>query len=260
MGKFPALLLALLAAAPAAANELAANRELLRKSLRLLREDWQSMSNYLFTTRREKRELSAEGKPKATESLTWRRELYKGVVVSRRIHRDDRPLSPEEARAVEAAIRKAAEHKRPPRLGGDEGWLAEMADALDFRSAGEQAMDGMRALVFDFTPRPGYKAVTSRARVCAGVRGRAYVEPASSQLLRVDAEVFNEVGIGFGLVGRIASGSQFHLKRRPVGADWVRVEQRIRFDVRILLVKSVRNEIFTTHSDFHPFPDRQAAR
>ena len=84
------------------------------------------------------------------------------------------------------------------------------------------------------------------------VRARLWLDEQTSELVAGDAEAFDTVAIGWGIVGRIEKGTRFSLKRREVDATWVNEEQTIRFAARFLLVKSVAQELTFRWSNFVP--------
>jgi hypothetical protein len=130
-------------------------------------------------------------------------------------------------------------------------WLREIPDALEFRLAGEETIGGRPVLVVECSPRPGYRARNQRARLFEKSRGRLWIDKAESQLVRGEAEVFETVGIGWGVLAKIEKGTKFHLQRVRVADDvWLPEVQTVRFAARLLLVKNARHEFTTRYSDF----------
>lgn len=130
-----------------------------------------------------------------------------------------------------------------PRRKEDTSWLAEFPEALEYKKVGEEEIAGRMAWVLECSPRPGYKAKSLRARVFEKTRGKVWIDVADSQLVRVDAAVFDTVNIGWGMAAKIQKGTRFQIDRRklPDGA-WLPESQTIRFTAKVMMVKSLGME------------------
>lgn len=266
-------LAALPAAAAAAQPQPADLRELVRKSLSGLKNGEENRGRFLFKARNDRSELDASGKPISTQSYAWERIEIDGFTFGRTLERNGRALTAEERKAEEAAIEgRLAELKAPTqkasvtrrasagRRGAEEDWFLEFPDALEFKLLGELGMDGRAVLHLDAQPRAGYRARNMRARVFEKMKGQIWLDKATSELVQADAEMFDTVSVGFGILGRIDKGTRFQMHRRimPDGS-WLTDRQRIRFGARIMLVKNLRNESFTEWTDFRPRAKSAAA-
>src|SRR5262249_519728 len=178
---------------------------------------------------------------------------------------DGKPIPEEERRKNEELIRKRlAERKAmtPEQLqkmreerrkkGNDESaWLKEFPEALDYKPAGEEIIDGRPALLLECSPRQGYQAKNMRARVFEKLRGRIWIDKAESELVKADVEMFDTVNLGWGFLGRIEKGTRFLIKRKKVAEGlWFNEAETYKFAARLMMVKSIRNEITTQFSDF----------
>lgn len=241
-------------------------RELVRKSLGGLKNGEENRDRFLFRARNERSELDTAGKPIATQSHTWERIEIDGFPFGRTLERNGKPLTAEERKAEDAAMQsRLAELKSPVqkaniagsapprRRGVDEDWFLELPDALEFKLLGEIAMDGRAVLHLDAQPRAGYRARNMRARVFEKMKGQLWLDKATSELVQADAEMFDTVNVGFGLLGRIDKGTRFQMHRRIMhDGTWVTDRQKVRFGARIMLVKNLRSESFTEWTDFRP--------
>ncbi|MCC6539424.1 MAG: hypothetical protein IT162_17870 [Bryobacterales bacterium] len=250
-------------------------RELVRKSLGGLKNGEQTRDRFLFQARNERSELDAEGKPIATQSYTWERIELDGFTFGRTLTRNGKPLTVEERKAEDAAIQsRLAELKSPVkkadaaaatdsrrRRGVDEEWFLEFPDALEFKLLGEVTLDSRAVLHLDAQPRAGYRARHMRARVFEKMKGQLWLDKATSELVQADAEMFDTVSVGFGILGRIDKGTRFQLHRRIMAdGSWLIDRQKIRFGARIMLVKNLRSEAFTEWTDFRPRAATPASR
>src|SRR5262249_41008540 len=197
-------------------------------------------------------------------------EPFEELVITRVIARNDKPLDAEEAKKQEEIIRarvvsaraanaNTSQRKPAARNNDDDEILRGFVEALEFKLTGTEKRNGRETLVLEFSPRPNYTVKSYKLRICEKVRGKAWIDKESSQLARADAEVFETVSIGFGVVGRIAKGTTFHIERREVAPGmWLPESQLVKADARLLLVKTVRTESDTRFSEFQPRPLREA--
>lgn len=252
--------------APLCSSSLEQNRQAIRKALDLAERDEENFERFLFLRRREVREYDASGRLKSREAETVRRRLFAGQVLQLVVARDDRPLSPQEQAAQEQRLAEhIAAHRdqtarqllrsKARRGGEDRAFLRELPDALDYELQGTETVLARRTLVYSFRPRPGYTPRSLKARMFEKVRGTAWIDQATGQMVKVDAEVFDTVNVGLGLAGKIGKGTRFFLQRREVAPGvWLVERQSIRLDLRILLVKALRREVEVLYSEFQPLP------
>ena len=169
------------------------------------------------------------------------------------IQKNGRKLSEEELRKQEETIRTqiakekglTAEEREKRRLKAaeDDGWMKEIADALEYKYTGDESIDGRPAYVLLFSPRPGYSAKNVRARLFEKTNGKLWIDKADRELVKGQAETFAPVNI--------EKGTRFSLQRRrlPEGA-WLLDNQMVRFAARIALFKYMSNEVITRLSDY----------
>lgn len=220
------------------------NRALLRSVFERLREGETQRNEYPFTRYSSRKELAPNGSVKEGHTTVSRNELRNGASVLRVIERDGKPVPQEEtpAQARETPIPDSQRKAREQRQPGGNAWLLEFPDATDCRVTGEEAADGRPALALECTPHAGYRPKSTLARVFAKMRSRLWIDKSDSQLAKAEGTVFEPVTIGWGLVGKVEKGTEFHIqrKRMPAGA-WLSSLESIRVDARILF-KSMRLE------------------
>jgi len=240
-------------------------RAMVRQSLARLEESNKKLADYGFVRRVERRQFTSGGALKSAQSWVVRREFQDGFQVHRLLERDGRPVPEEERRRSEEAIakrlaelkamtpeqRQKMREERQRKAGDQDAWLKEFPEALDYRLAGEETIDGRPAWVLECSPRSGYRPKNMRARVFQKVRGRIWIDKEESELARVEAEVFETVPVGWGLLGRIDKGTRFFLERKKVApGTWFTESEIVKFAARVMLVKSLNHEISTRFSDF----------
>jgi hypothetical protein len=140
------------------------------------------------------------------------------------------------------------------RIETRDSWWKEFPEALEFRKVGEESVNGRPALVLSFSPRPGYKPKDLRARFAAKLRGKVWIDQSDTEFVRADAEVFEPVSIGWGVVGKVDKGARMTLERhKTADGAWVPDSQMTRFIAR-LLVKTWGQEQTTRYAEYHRKP------
>jgi hypothetical protein len=249
-------------------------RSLVRQSLAGLEQSSKKIADYAFLRRAERKEYSSKGELRSTKSWLTRRELQDGFMVTRLVERDGRPIPESERLQNEQTLHKRLaelkaltpeqlqkrreENRRRER--DEDAWLKEFPDALDYKLVGEETLDGRPALILEATPRPGYRPKNLRARVFEKVRGRVWIDKADSQLAQAEAEVFDTVNIGWGFLGRIDKGTRFFIRRKRVADNtWLPEQETVKFDARMMLVKSMHQELTTRTWDYRHRTETAAA-
>ncbi len=264
------------AAGLTAAESPVSLRELVRKAVAGLHLEEEHRDAYLFRARTERKELDADGKVSSQRSHVWERIEIDGFPFGRTLERDGKPLTDAERKSEDAAINKRlAVLKAPPsvlaslagdsestvtpkRRGQQGEWFHEFPQALDFQLLGEETINGRPALHLNAEPRPGYQAKNMRARIFGKLKAQLWIDKASAELVKADAEMFDTVSVGFGM-GRVEKGTRFRIQRRLVSDGvWLIESQSMRFGARIFYFKNMRTEASTQWSDFRPRPVKAA--
>ena len=237
---------------------------MLRGSLEKLQDGDRLMGDYSYARYNVRREFDTAGALKAEHTMLSHHAFEDGYGYMQQAQRDgktvpdaERKLSQNAARARAAQLRgmspAARAQAEPPTRSRapEQSFLKEFPDALDFKKVGEEMIGGRRTLVLECEPRPGYKATNMRARMFEKVRGKIWLDAAEKQMVRIDAEMFDGVNIGWGMIGKVQKGTRFHLERRRVAdGSWLPESQDIRFTARILVFKTLSQEEITRYSEF----------
>ena len=230
-------------------QEAVQNRDRVRASLKQLQEAARRKDDYLYERRMAKRELTVEGKVRVQSVTTMRRDPWEELAVMRVIAKDDKPLTAEESAKQEERLRRGViEMRRTPRKPKfeEETWMDELPDALEFRHVGEEMRHGRPADMYTFEPRVGYRAKSLRAKAFANIKGKVWVDQAEGEMTKLDVEVVDAINVGFGLLGKLEKGTHFEMERKKWQSGvWFEEWQRVRYDLRMMMVKSLRQEIET---------------
>jgi len=133
----------------------------------------------------------------------------------------------EEERKLQREIRKRqseSHHERTRRIekylkerNQDHAMMKEMAEAFHYSLVGEERLDGHQVWVLEATPRPGYVPHSRESRVLTGMQGMLWIDQATYQWVKVEAEVTRPVSF-FGFLARVGAGTKFLLEQAPVNA------------------------------------------
>jgi hypothetical protein len=241
-------------------------RELVRKSLVELLRDDRNMSDYLFERRTHQREFDSAGKLKSQTSVVVQREERDGVAFGHVLERNGQPVSGDERAKDEGRIRKRIAEAKSVDANDrenkkeDYSWVREIPEAMEYKLAGQEQLNGREAYVLECFPRPGYQARNIRTRVFEKTRGKMWIDKADGQLVKGDMEVFDTVSVGWGILGRIDKGTRFLLTRQKFhGVVWLPARQEMHLDVRVMMMKDLRRHVVTEYAGYKRRPSRMTA-
>lgn len=101
-----------------------------------------------------------------------------------------------------------------------------------------------------FRPNPDYAPPTYEARVIHSLAGTILIDPEHKRLAKVSGQLMNRVEFGYGLLGRIDSGT-VELGRVPVGPqEWKTAFISIHFTGRLAIFKSISKDQYERRSEF----------
>lgn len=231
----------------------------MRQSFERMMVSEKRLEDYGFVRRMHRKEMNSDGSVKKEERLVVRRELFEGDFATFVIEKNGVATTPAQRAQAEAearAARKAGKARgRASGRPGEDGWIEEFPEALLYTLEGEQSINGRKVWVLRCEPRPGYKPKNIRAKVFEKMRGKVWIDQLEKDIVRVDAEMFDAVSVGFGVLGKIDKGTRFHLDRiRTSEGVWLTAKTDVRFAVRIMLFKYLFNEIVSETSDYRLRP------
>jgi hypothetical protein len=242
-------------------------RQLVRESADKEIENTRRQRNYTYIQRTEERRKDGAGRVRSVESRTWEILALSGEPERKLIAKDDRELSPKEARKEEERIRKLIEKygredagKRRRRIEksekaaeDDKRFVREIADAYRFRFVGTDTLDGRSMYVIDANPVPGYKPRHKDAGMLPKFKFRAWVDVAERQWVKLDIESIDTVSFGL-FLARIGKGSRILLEQTRVNEEvWLPKHGAVTLDARIALLKKLNLEVDVTFRDYKKF-------
>lgn len=207
--------------------------------------DREQFRNWMFLI--EKR----EGKQTLTEvqADTKTGPLYRLLAI------DGRALNPDQRRQDDARIRNLLKDPKPLQKlkesqKDDELKLQKLVSLMP--QAFVYDYDGFEEdlLRIKFRPNPAYSPSSYEARIVHSLAGTILVDPAQKRLAKVVAHLTGRVDFGYGLLGRVDSGT-VELRRIEVTPQlWKTSFINIQFAGRIALFKSFTKDQYEQRSDF----------
>jgi hypothetical protein len=83
------------------------------------------------------------------------------------------------------------------------------------------------------------------------LNGTIWIDKVDKELTRAEAEMFDTVNVGFGLLGKIEKGTRFEISRRKhADGPWLTDTEHVRFAARVMLLKSLNTEILNRYSEY----------
>jgi hypothetical protein len=262
-------------AAPVPARNLTATPELSQDQIRnLVREaaekDVQNdkkQRDYTYIQREQQYQLDGKGRVKSRDSKTYEIMVLYQEPVRKLIAKDDKPLSQGDARKEDDKIQKIIE-KRKNESEGERGkrlekqnkeqeegrqFVKEIADAYNFRYAGEATQDGRKSLVIDAEPRPGYEPHMKDAKFLPKFSFRVWLDEAEKQWVKLDIRCIDTVSVGLFLL-RLHKGSNIQIEQVRVNDEvWLPRHVALKLDARLALLKGINLEEDVTFRDYKKF-------
>jgi hypothetical protein len=115
---------------------------------------------------------------------------------------------------------------------------------------------GMTEVVIDYEPNPKFHPPTTTAEALTGLRGRAWIDSQSKQLVRMEGNIFQGINFGWGMIAHIYPGGTLMIQQADAGnGRWIFTHFTQRITVRALLVKTLNIKTDVEASSFQPVPD-----
>jgi hypothetical protein len=258
------VLLGLVAAATVWAQD---PRELVRRAIEQDQLDWLRMRDYTWQERSVTKRLDAHGQVQSTRRETRETLILYGQPQRRTLERDGKPLTPDEQRAeqkrlddVAARLSKESPAERQRRLEQSEkarkrefAFLSEIPDLLDLRLDGESAIDGRPVWIVSGTPRPGAEAKSRDARMLLKVRGRMWIDQATYQWARVEAQTIDTISWGL-FLARLNPGARLTFEQMEVNSEiWLPKRLHLAGSGRVALLKRLAEDQEIEWSHYQKF-------
>jgi hypothetical protein len=274
------LMLALPAAQPATQPLTPEQAAMMRRALDGVARDEETRLHFACTLERRSYRVNAIGKVSNGDVRTY--DVRPSALEPRRLAQrlvsvNGVPLSPEDQRRErEREEREAARRQRelasetPAQRAIRTDREAEHADLLRrrladvervfrFEAAGREMIDGARLFLTTMTPRQDAQTQSDVGKHLKKLRGRVWFDEAAAQIARVEVETIGDLTFGWGMIGRVGTGSRMLYRRAPVAnGTWLPVEARFTGSGRTLMLLPFQLETWSKYGDYRTAPPAAA--
>jgi len=242
-------------------------RNLIREAAEKDMENDKKQRDYTYIQREEEHKLDGNGQLKSSQSRTYEIMVLYDEPVQKLIAKNDKSLSDSDARKEDEKVQKMIEKRknesdsaRKKRLekqekDREEGrqFVKEISDAYDFRSSGQEDLDGRNTLVIDADPRPGYEPHMKEAKFLPKFRFRVWIDQAEKQWVKLDIQCIDTVSVALFLL-RLHKGSSIQIEQVRVNDEvWLPRRVALKLDARLALLKGVNIAEDVTYRDYKKF-------
>lgn len=152
--------------------------------------------------------------------------------------------------APERARRLAEERKEEQEFREQ---VADVERVFRFEPRGHETVDGRRLAVFELIPQPQAQTKSKEGRLLKKWRGRGWVEEAEAQLVRLQMDAFDDLDIGWGVIGHLDRGSSAEYRRaRQADGTWLPVSVEFRGGGRTLLLLPFQIHTWAKYNSYRP--------
>ena len=242
-------------------------QDIIRRSVEVNEANWKEAPNYSFIER------DVESKHDSVKTIkTYEVLMIEGSQYNKVIAINDRPLSPREKALEEQKLlqeiqkrQHESSRERTKRMAKymrersqDHAMMKEMVEAFTYTLAGEDKVNGHDVWVLDATPKPGYQPRSHEAKVLTGMRGKLWIDKATYQWAKVDAQVVKPVSF-YGFFAKVGPGTRFVLEQEPVTRDlWLPKHFSVKVNASALGFINENSTEEDTYQNYRPMPKAMA--
>jgi hypothetical protein len=216
-----------LACGCAAGIKAADPNEIMSHSIKLAEANWSEAPHYSFTR------TDANGEEGSRSGgKTYRVLMIDGSPYLKIIAEEGHDLAPAAAREEDQKFQRELSKRRTesPRerrkrvqkyteeRDRDHAFLAEIGAAFEFSMADEQQSKKGAFWLVEAKPKRGYDPPTREGKVLAGMNVKFWIDKATGQWQRIEAQAEKPVSI-YGLLARVNPGARFTLEQEQVSAN-----------------------------------------
>ena len=182
--------------------------------------------------------------------------------IARLIAVDDKPLTPERAKAERDRLDNLLAHpelqaRRHKKEQEDSSRTNEMVrllpDAFLYTYRGTVNTPNGPAWRLTFMPNQDFIPPDREAQVYHGMAGELWIDCAQKRLARLDAHLISDVNFGWGVIGRLYKGGTILVVQQDVGDNhWESLHLKLNLTGKILMVHSVTFQSTEDTSDYKP--------
>ena len=224
--------------------------------------------NYTWHTRATTEDVDGSGKVTKTEVEDAEVFFVNGHEISRTVAKDGKPLAGHDADKEQERVTKLVEKADAtppgqPLEGRDQPVsISHLLEIMEVRNPRRESYRGRPTIVFEFLGRKDAKTHGMVEDASKKIAGTIWIDEKDREVARMEARFTENFHVGGGLVANLAKGSNFTFEQAPVtGEIWLPTSAEGRVDVRVLLVKGIRQHFVEQDMGYERFKvDAEAAK
>jgi hypothetical protein len=239
-----------------------------------LRSDRLLQVQYTYNLKETETQLDKNGNPKKVEVKEY--EVYPSLdeefTYMRLIAQNGLPLDPEKIekqdrgydkkiKEREKDLEKEGTNERARRNQREEEEkrkenqvIDELFRLYEIKMVGREVIDGRSAIQLTFQPVSDAKPATKEGKLLVKVAGRAWVCEEDHQVMRIEAELIDNISFGLGFLARLNKGAKAAFVRRRVNNEiWLPAAAHFSGTARVLLLKGIRIQNDSEFSGYKKF-------
>lgn len=182
--------------------------------------------------------------------------------IARLIAVDDKPLTPDRAKAERARLDnllahpelQAHRHKKEQEDSGRSNEMIRLLpDAFLYTYRGIVNTPSGPAWRLTFEPNQKFIPPDREAEVYHGMAGELWIDCGQKRMSKLDAHLISDVDFGWGIVGRLFKGGTILVVQQDVGEHhWETVHLKLNLTGKILMLKSLVIQSIEDGSNYKP--------
>jgi hypothetical protein len=214
--------------------------------------------NYTFSVSQIVQEMDSKGQVTKTETTEYEVFYVHSWAITQEVKKDGKPLTAEEQKKVSERVTKAVENAEKPEpeqhKNNQSISLLHMLEIMDVRNPRRESFRGRQTIVFDVVGRKDAKSHNLSEDASKKLQGTIWVDETDRQVARLEAVFNDNFHVGGGLVANIQKGSRFSFDQAPVNGEiWLPSGGEVTIEMRLLLVKGIRQHIVIRDYDYKRF-------
>ena len=188
-----------------------------------------------------KRLIAVDGKPLPPADLARRDEEHRRNVLAE--YERDKTETPA---ARNARLAKEAQERRERDAIVNDAFAVFEATVI-----GRDTIDGHGVVVLWIRPRKNVSPRTREGGYMTKFAGKLWVVEADGQIVKLDLAAFDDISVGYGVVGRVHDGARLEFARRRVNNEaWLPAWSHISAKGRTLMFRPFDFDVRTDYTDY----------
>ncbi len=188
-----------------------------------------------------KRLVAVDGKPLPPADLARRDEEHRRNVLAE--YERDKAETPA---ARNARLAKEAQERRERDAIVNDAFAVFEATVI-----GRDTIDGQGVVVLWIRPRQNVSPRTREGGYMTKFAGKLWVVEADGQIVKLDLTAFDDISVGYGVVGRVHEGARLEFARRRVNNEaWLPAWSHITAKGRTLMFRPFDFDVRTDYTDY----------